>query len=86
MRDYILETSFRDKADCISQTFEKANIVDLVSLQNAPRKLGHICGEDIYQIVAELNEVFERGLSKPSRKKKPVEIIEENASEEEKAV
>ena len=61
----LLDSRFSGKADCISGALEKAGMVTMRDLDNAPRKVGHICGEDIYQIVevlmtpttSEINEV-----------------------------
>jgi hypothetical protein len=38
--------------DCIKQTFAQAGIKTLAGVENAPTKTGHICGMDIYQIIA----------------------------------
>jgi len=58
---YLLSgTEFSESAECISAVFEQAKITDWHSLQNAPRKVGHICGEDIYQIVATLNRLLKK--------------------------
>ena len=56
--ELLSDTQFSKTADCIAETLERAKITDWKSLQNAPRKLGHICGEDIYQIVATLNRLL----------------------------
>ena len=39
---------------CIKSTFTRAGIRDLAGVENAPARVGHICGLDIYQIVAHL--------------------------------
>jgi len=39
---------------CIAQTFAQAGIRCLADVENAPTRVGHICGLDIYQIVAYL--------------------------------
>ena len=39
---------------CIRDTFAQAGIVDLTGVENAPISLGHICGLDIYQVIARL--------------------------------
>ena len=46
-----LPLSNRDR-ECIKQTFAQAGIRDLRGVENAPTKTGHICGLDIYQIIA----------------------------------
>ena len=71
----------RAKANCISQTLRNAGIEDMETLQNAPRILGgHVCGEDIYQIVAELNRLStlpeEKPVEKKTRKRKPKQVKE----------
>ena len=38
--------------DCIKRTFAQAGITNLAGVENAPRKTGHICGLDIYQVIA----------------------------------
>lgn len=40
--------------DCIKRTLAQAGIRDLAALENAPTRVGHICGLDIYLIVAQL--------------------------------
>lgn len=41
--------------ECIRRTFESAGIDTLKKLDNAPRTVGHICGNiDIYQLVAHI--------------------------------
>jgi len=40
--------------ECIKQAFSQARIRDLAGVQNAPTRVGHICGLDIYLIVARL--------------------------------
>lgn len=47
----LLDSRFSGKANCIADTLEQAGMVTIIDLDNAPRKIGHICGEDIYQIV-----------------------------------
>jgi len=42
------------KCDCIKDSFAKAGIVDLAGVENAPMTVGHICGLDIYQLIARL--------------------------------
>lgn len=38
--------------DCIKQTFAQAGIRCLADVENAPTRVGHVCGTDIYQLVA----------------------------------
>lgn len=38
--------------DCIKQTFAQAGIKTLADVENAPVRTGHICGLDIYQLIA----------------------------------
>jgi hypothetical protein len=38
--------------ECIKQTFAQAGIKTLAGVENAPTKVGHICGMDIYQLIA----------------------------------
>lgn len=59
--EMLLETKFAQKAACLALTLEQAGIDTYKALQDAPRKVGHICGEDIYQVVAALNRVFNKG-------------------------
>jgi hypothetical protein len=42
------------QCDCIKRTFASAGIRDLAGVENAPTRVGHICGLDIYQIIAYL--------------------------------
>ena len=59
--ELLKDTEFSQKADCIAKTLQQGGVNDMKSLQNAPRIVGHICGEDIYQIVAALNGAFAKG-------------------------
>lgn len=69
------DCKFRAQANCLAQTLRQTNINDMVTLQNAPRIIGrHICGVDIYQLVAELNRLSTLPEEKPvkkTRKRKP---------------
>jgi len=38
--------------ECIKQTFAGAGIKNLAGVENAPTTVGHICGLDIYQVIA----------------------------------
>lgn len=51
---------YRDKAECISQALEQGGCVTDADLHNAPIRVGHVCGEDIYQIVQAILGVFDR--------------------------
>jgi hypothetical protein len=42
------------KRVCIKRTFLQAGIRTLKDVENAPTRVGHICGLDIYQIVARI--------------------------------
>ena len=40
--------------ECIRKSFAQAGIRDRAGVENAPTRVGHICGLDIYQIIAHL--------------------------------
>ena len=39
---------------CLRDAFTRAGIRDLTGLENAPMSVGHVCGLDIYQVIARL--------------------------------
>ena len=67
----IKNSVYKDKINCILQKLERININSWDDLQNLPR-LGHFCGVDIYQLLAILNENWDKELmftaSKRSKK------------------
>ena len=58
--EILLDSRFSSKAECIAKALERAGMTTLNDLANAPRIVGHICGEDIYQIVAVLTTTSEQ--------------------------
>ncbi len=42
------------KRTCVKRTFIQAGIRTIKDVENAPTRVGHICGLDIYQIVARI--------------------------------
>jgi hypothetical protein len=54
--DFALRTAnlSAEQKNCIRNAFASARIKTLANLENAPTKTGHICGTDIYQLVAHI--------------------------------
>lgn len=65
----LLASKFASKTDCIYRAFEHAGLLELTGIANAPVIVGHICGEDIYQVVAEINRLWAT-VEVPKRKRK----------------
>lgn len=56
----------QEKADCICAAFDAAGIITVVQLDNSPVKLGtSVCGEDLFQVISRLREVFATGIEYP---------------------
>lgn len=59
VRELLKETAYADKADCIAQTLERFNLHHGGRWENAPIRTGStICGEDVYRVIAALNETY----------------------------
>lgn len=45
-------SEYEEKTECLKEAFKTAGVIDLASLDNAPRLVGRqVCGLDIYSIV-----------------------------------
>ena len=58
MIEYVLASSYASKADCIAKFLKAAKVTNRETLQNLP-KMGHFCGVDVYQFVAEINQIID---------------------------
>lgn len=61
-KEILEHTSYADKTPCILKFFTANNVRTLNDVQNAPGRLGHICGVDIYKLVDEINKIFLHGI------------------------
>lgn len=61
-KELIMESSFRDKINCILPVLEKVGIDNWQKLQNLPVLVSNFCGVDVYQFVQEMNILIEIGI------------------------
>lgn len=72
----ILDSPYANKVNCILRHIEAANLVTWARLQDLPSQ-GHICGVDVYQLLATINENWEKDYASPKKTTKRKKVVED---------
>lgn len=69
LKDVVLNSVYRPKANCMIKALEQVGVAQASDLDNLPRLLSKVCGEDVYQVVENLREVWLNPPPAPKPKK-----------------
>ena len=58
LKEVVIQSKYLQKANCMIRALTQAGVSHVDDLDNLPRALPKVCGEDVYQVVTELRKIW----------------------------